>query len=216
MLVNEAVLDKLWSIVEKPPFESEFVLEVNRNKKFNLDIIFKSNFKKFFLELGSGWGEVSIELAKKNPDTAFLLMEKNRGRLLVTEREIKKYNLQNIRLICCNFNWFLKELFFENSFDEILLNFPDPWEKKKHWQNRTMNLDFLGVVDSILKPKGRFRFATDHGGYARKSIQVLRKVDFFHFTKEFSFERDKEFPYSKFELEKLSEKKCIYYIERLK
>ena len=216
MFVNEAVLDKLWSIVERPPFESEFVLKVDRNKKFNLGTIFSSNYTKFFLELGSGWGEVSIELAKKNRDTAFLLMEKNRGRLLVTEREIKKYSLSNIRLICCNFNWFLKELFFENSFDEILLNFPDPWEKKKHWQNRTLNLDFLKVVYSILKKNGRFKFATDHGGYARKSIQVFRKADFLIFTKEFSFEREKEFPYSKFELEKISENKCIYYMERYK
>lgn len=37
--------------------------------------------------------------------------------------------LKNLRFTAINFQWFLKDIFSENSFDTILLNFPDPWPR---------------------------------------------------------------------------------------
>ena len=208
--------EKLWGIVSRLPFESKYLIELKRETKINPALYFGTEIQHFVLELGSGWGEVAIELARKNPHTGYILMEKNRDRLLVTIREIEKYGLKNIRLICCNFNWFLKELFIDSSFHTIVLNFPDPWPKKKHWHNRTVNQEFLVTVHTLLKSKGRFLFPTDHGGYARFAIRIFRHNNLFvSVGSEYVFIRQ-AFPISKFEKEKRMENKTIYYLEKEK
>lgn len=213
--MEEIYKERLWTIVEKIPFQSKHLVQLKKNTILNLNTIFENKFERYFLELGSGWGEVAIELAEKNPETAFLLFEKNNGRLEYTSKQITKLGLENIKLACCNFNWFLKEFFLPNSFDEILLNFPDPWPKKKHWQNRTINPKFLSELEYLLKENGRFRFATDHGAYGRKAILNFRKHSALKFKEEYSFQRE-NFPISVFEKEKLEENKKIYYLERIK
>ncbi|MBP7282409.1 MAG: methyltransferase domain-containing protein [Leptospiraceae bacterium] len=216
MKFDQPTTEKLWGIASRLPFESPYFIELKRQSKINPKDYFGSSLNQFVLELGSGWGEVAIELARKNPTTGFILMEKNRDRLQVTIREINKFQLKNIKLICCNFNWFLKELFLENSFDKMILNFPDPWPKKKHWHNRTLNSEFIETVNTLLKSKGIFLFATDHGGYGRVAIRTFRKTKLFKpIGSEYLFIR-KEFPVSKFEREKQLENKTIYYLEREK
>ncbi len=211
--MSEDFKEKLWWIVEKIPFKSENLIVIKKDCKLNPKEVFSEKYEKYFLELGSGWGEVGVELAKQNPNMGFILMEKNRGRLLYTDKLINSAGLKNIKLACANFNWFLRELYMENSFDEILLNFPDPWPKKKHWINRTISVDFIHTVKLLLKSNGRFRFATDHGGYGRKAISILRKNPVLQKEIEYSFQRE-NFPISVFEKEKLEEKKTIYYLER--
>ena len=130
MNVDQKTTEKLWGIVSRLPFQSPYLIELNSENKISPRDYFENSVSQFVLELGSGWGEVAVELARKNPNTGFILMEKNRDRLKVTIREIEKYKLKNIRLLCCNFNWFLKELFLENSFDKIILNFQNPGPKK--------------------------------------------------------------------------------------
>jgi tRNA (guanine-N7-)-methyltransferase len=211
--MSEDFKEKLWWIVEKIPFKSENLIVIKKDYKLNPEELFGERYKKYFLELGSGWGEVGVELAKQNPDTGFILMEKNRGRLLYTDKLINQFGLKNLKLACANFNWFLQELYTQNAFDEILLNFPDPWPKKKHRINRTINADFIHTLKYLLKSKGRFRFATDHGGYGRKAISILRKTPILKKEIEYSFLRE-NFPISVFEKEKREEKKTIYYLER--
>lgn len=213
---DEQTISKLWDIVSRLPFESPYLIELKWKIRLNPKDYFENDIKEFVLELGSGWGEVAIELARKNPTTAYILMEKNRDRLNFTIREIKKYNLKNIRLICCNFNWFLQELYIEGSFDKVILNFPDPWPKMKHWHNRTVSEDFIASIHFLLKSKGIFLFATDHGGYGRFAIRTFRKSNLFKSVEsEYVFIR-KDFPISKFEKEKQTENKTIYYLEREK
>lgn len=214
MKFDELTTIKLWEIASRIPFESEYFIRIGRDKKLHVPDYFDPTIKNFILELGSGWGEVGIELAKKHQNTGFILMEKNKDRLNVTVREIEKNKLKNIKLICCNFNWFLSELFLENQFSQIILNFPDPWPKKKHWHNRTVNLEFIETLEKLLVSKGKFIFATDHGGYGRYAIRTFRKTKLFTpIGSEYVFFR-KEFPISKFEKEKRSEDKTIYYLER--
>ncbi|MBK8394281.1 MAG: methyltransferase [Leptospiraceae bacterium] len=216
MKFDPTVTNKLWEIVSRLPFESKYLVKLEREIKINPQVLFDNSIEQYFLELGSGWGEVAIELARTNPTTGYILMEKNRDRLKFTIREIEKYKLNNIRLICCNFNWFLKELFMKDSFHQIILNFPDPWPKKKHWHNRTLNSEFILTVYNLLKHKGIFLFATDHGGYGRVAIRTFRKSTLFKSNRsEYLFSR-KGFPVSKFEREKQLENKVIYYLEREK
>lgn len=212
--VDEKILSKLWKIATKKTFDSELFLEVEWGKPIIVKNIFPDK-EKFFLELGSGWGEVAIQLATENPNTGFILLEKKPDRLKETFRKIQKRGLANIRFLNANFNWFLEEFFESNSFDEVLLNFPDPWPKNKHHKHRTFNEDFPKKLFYLLKPNGLFLFASDHGGYARSVIRNLRKYPNLFIEVEYSFER-KNFPISHYEQKKRNEKKCIYYLKARK
>ena len=210
-IMDEKIIDKLWSLSERIPFDSKFLIHINRNQKINPLNIF--NYEKYYLELGPGWGEVSIEMANQNKDVGFILIEKKINRVQHILKEINKYNLNNIRIVLLNFNWFLKEILQEDSYHEILLNFPDPWPKERHRKHRSFDIKFANDILCLLKNGGRFRFATDHGGYGRSVIRMLRKsqiesLQSFHY----SLNRP-NLPFSYFEKIKLSENKKIYYIE---
>ena len=93
MNVDQKTTEKLWGIVSRLPFQSPYLIELNSENKISPRDYFENSVSQFVLELGSGWGEVAVELARKNPNTGFILMEKNRDRLKVTIREIKKYKV---------------------------------------------------------------------------------------------------------------------------
>ncbi|WCL50202.1 tRNA (guanine(46)-N(7))-methyltransferase TrmB [Leptospira sp. GIMC2001] len=216
-MLTEELRHKLWKICRRTPFESSIVIRPELNPApINLVEYFPSSVKSLFLELGSGWGEVVIELAKRNPSTGYIAFEKKWNRLKQTEVEASKLGLENIALSGINFQWFLEDLFLYETFDTILLNFPDPWPKKKHFKNRSIQIPFLELIYNLLKPGGKFLFATDHGGYARWSIRKLREFEKLKWKdQEYSFER-KDFPISEFEKEKRDEGKRIYYLDRFK
>ncbi len=215
-LLDIHLQEKLWSIASKPPVISEFLIVPEWKTPCDIVGFFPKEITSYCLELGSGWGEVAVELAAKNPQIGFVLMEKKKERIQETLHQIRGKKLQNIRIISVNFNWFLGEIFKPSSFDWIIMNFPDPWPKKKHRKNRTISPGFLGLLSEILKPKGRFQFATDYGPYARQAISALRKMqNIFSCTIEYSFSR-KDFPVSKFEKMKIREGKKIYYLDRFK
>lgn len=207
---------KQWYIATRIPFISDYFLKIQRGSKLKKEDLFPKKFGTYYLELGSGWGEVAIELARSFPDTGFILMEKKADRIKQTIREIRKENIENIRILSVNFNWFLEEIFDPEIFDEILLNFPDPWPKKRHHKHRTLNPRFLDTLQSLLRKGGTFHFATDYGPYARKAIGFFRKDKRFEYKKEeFSLQRE-NFPVSHFEKTKRDEGSKIYYLDRVK
>ncbi len=168
------------------------------------------------LELGSGWGEVAITLASENPRTGYLLMEKKIDRIKATELKRKELGLENIRYMTTNFQWFFAELLEKEIFDTIIINFPDPWPKRRHHKNRAVQEPFLQDIYQLLKPNGTLLFATDYGPYARKTILLFRKLKhLFTYELEYEFER-LNFPVSFFETEKRNEGKRIYYLKRKK
>jgi|JI8StandDraft_1071087.scaffolds.fasta_scaffold141753_1 tRNA (guanine-N7-)-methyltransferase len=208
---------KLWALTSKIHSPSPLILQ-NKNfpTQIHLQDIFISSKSQYYLELGSGWCEVVIQLAKDFPDIGFIAMERKWDRLKRGAKLAEDSQLMNLRFTAINFQWFLKDLFSANSIDTILLNFPDPWPKNKHHKNRTIQMDFLEDLFQILKPGGRFLFATDHFGYARWTIRKLRAFQKFRWDSfEYSFQRP-NLPISSFEKEKMELGKRIFYLERSK
>ncbi|EPG73826.1 putative tRNA (guanine-N(7)-)-methyltransferase [Leptospira fainei serovar Hurstbridge str. BUT 6] len=205
---------KLWNIAGGIPFESDYFLRIDAESKLKKSDLFPNTFGTYYLELGSGWGEVAIELAKANPNTGFVLMEKKLDRIRKTIRSASKFELDNVRILSVNFNWFLEDIFEEGCFDEILLNFPDPWPKKRHHKHRTLSPRFLDSLNALLPSHGKFHFATDYGPYARKAISFFRNDSRFKtIGPEYSLSRS-EFPISYFEKTKREEGSRIYYLDR--
>jgi tRNA (guanine-N7-)-methyltransferase len=166
------------------------------------------------LELGSGWGEFCVDWMLKNPDHEYIALEIKGDRIKNLSKKLEQSGITGAKILPVNFNWFLSELFTPGSFDLIIINFPDPWPKKRHWKHRLVQYGFPEKIARLLRPEGKVYLATDYGPYARKIISIFRRSPVF--TNEYSQpdylrKRPEGFPKTKFETIHIALKKRPYY-----
>jgi len=124
------------------------------------------------LEIGFGAGEVIGALAQAHPETDHVGIEVHRpgvGRLLLRARDQK---LSNLRIICHDAVEVLAHSISDESFDSILIFFPDPWHKKRHHKRRLIDAPFVDTLAAKLKTGGVLRLATDWQDYAEQMLRV--------------------------------------------
>jgi tRNA (guanine-N7-)-methyltransferase len=124
------------------------------------------------LEIGFGAGEVIGALAETNPHIDYLGVEVHRsgvGRLLLRAQQGA---LKNLRVICDDAVDVLREHVADDSFDEILVFFPDPWHKKRHRKRRLIDPSFAALAAAKLRMGGTLRLATDWQDYAEQMLAV--------------------------------------------
>lgn len=124
------------------------------------------------LEIGFGAGEVIGSLAENNPDIDYLGVEVHRsgvGRLLLRAHQS---HLRNLRVICQDAVDVLRDRIADQSLDEVLVFFPDPWHKKRHHKRRLVEPAFVALVAAKLRSGGTLRLATDWQNYAEQMLAV--------------------------------------------
>jgi tRNA (guanine-N7-)-methyltransferase len=137
----------------------------------DLDAIFGRRAPRC-LEIGFGVGEVIGSLAENHPHIDYVGIEVHRpgvGRLLLHAQQAK---LRNLRVICHDAVEVLKDRIANDSFDEILVFFPDPWHKKRHHKRRLIDAMFVASLAAKLQPGGVLRLATDWQAYAEQMLAV--------------------------------------------
>jgi tRNA (guanine-N7-)-methyltransferase len=126
------------------------------------------------LEIGFGAGEVIGRLAGNHPEIDYLGIEVHRpgvGRLLL---QAEHDGLKNLRIICHDAVEALRRL-QDDSFDEVLVFFPDPWHKKRHHKRRLIDAVFASNVTAKLHAGGILRLATDWQDYAEQMLAVCNE-----------------------------------------
>ena len=128
------------------------------------------NNKKFFLEIGFGYGDNLLFLAQKNIDKIILGCEVYEPGIanLLDKINIKK--IKNILIYPENI-FSLFEKIKKNSIDKIFILFPDPWPKKKHHKRRLISPFFINEINKILKKEGIIFITTDSKDY----LEVILK-----------------------------------------
>jgi tRNA (guanine-N7-)-methyltransferase len=124
------------------------------------------------LEIGFGAGEVIGSLAENNPHIDYLGIEVHRsgvGRVLL---RTEQSHLKNLRVICSDAVDVLRDRIADDSFDEVLVFFPDPWHKKRHHKRRLIEPEFVSIAAAKLRLGGIFRLATDWQDYAEQMLAV--------------------------------------------
>ena len=119
------------------------------------------------LEIGSGMGEATAQIALNNLDTGYVAVEMHKPGLAALLLLIIEKQISNIKLIREDATYLLANFIPDGSLDGIHLLFPDPWPKNRQHKRRIVQDDFIELIARKLKPKGFIHIATDWQPYAQ-------------------------------------------------
>ena len=129
---------------------------------------FQSLDKKldYILDIGTGYGETSIFLAKKFSDKIIISCEKYIDGNMILLKNIEKNNIKNIQLHNGNVYDVLEKA-KKTYFKLVWIFFPDPWPKNRHAKRRLITSNFLIKIHKLLKHNSKIYIATDSTIYVR-------------------------------------------------
>jgi tRNA (guanine-N7-)-methyltransferase len=160
---QERALEDLW-----PKYGVEFA-----TTPLNLDTVFGRQAPRT-VEIGFGNGDNLAKMAAAHPERDFLGIEVHRpgvGRLLLG---LEEQRLTNVRVICHDAVEVLADQVPQESLDEVVILFPDPWPKKRHHKRRLVQSAFVELVTERLHAGGVVRMATDWQPYAEEMLATLQ------------------------------------------
>ena len=161
-----------------------------------------SRVAPLILDIGSGMGETTIEIASEYPENNYLSIEVHKPGVGSLLRQIKNNNLTNIRIMSHDVVEILHNSLPDKCIDSVYIFFPDPWPKKKHYKRRLINTGFLEILMKKLKPNARIYISTDLANYAEQILEVFsNNRHFMNLSATDNYApRPRWRPYTKFEL----------------
>lgn len=138
----------------------------------NLDEVFARHAPRV-LEIGSGLGDVSLQMAQQNPDVDYIAADVHTKGIARTLIQIQARDLTNLRVLHDDALHFIEHRLPADSLTEVLVFFPDPWPKARHHKRRLVRTDFAQAVTRVLEPGGQLHLATDIIDYADVMREVL-------------------------------------------
>lgn len=125
------------------------------------------------LEIGSGMGDATVEMAEADPGRDYLAVEvfpPGLGNLLAG---VESRGLGNVRVASGDALELLRDMVSPDTFDAIHIFFPDPWPKARHHKRRLIQPGNVALLRSRLRPGGILHCATDWEHYAAQMIEAL-------------------------------------------
>lgn len=129
--------------------------------------------KPLVLEIGSGMGETTAEIAKAHPAVDFVAVEVHGPGVGSLLNAIERNELGNLRVIRHDAVEVLEHMIGDGSLAGIHLFFPDPWPKKRHHKRRLVQPSFAALAARKLAPGGVIHAATDWPDYAQWMDEVF-------------------------------------------
>lgn len=156
----------------------DLYIEFDKNEPQKLDLAeLFPGYTRFRAEIGCGKGTFITETARRNPDIAFLAVEKVRDVVIFASEKVKEEELPNVRFICGDAAA-LSAMLDEKSLETIYINFCDPWPKARHAKRRLTSEGFLRLFKNLLSDDGKIEFKTDNIGLFEFSLEEFPKAGF--------------------------------------
>jgi tRNA (guanine-N7-)-methyltransferase len=144
-----------------------------QDKELNLQDAFNGSLRPKILEIGFGMGETTAKIAALRAEDDFLAIEVHPPGVGALLKLIGENSLTNLRLIRHDAVEVLEKMIAPNSLDGIHIYFADPWHKKRHHKRRLIQMEFVKLLVSRLKPGAYLHLATDWHNYAEQMLLVL-------------------------------------------
>jgi tRNA (guanine-N7-)-methyltransferase len=130
-------------------------------------------------EIGFGAGDALLARSQARPDWNHVGVEVHRpgvGRALIRAEQME---LDNLRVMTRDAVEILRTQIAPGTLHEVVIEFPDPWHKKRHHKRRLVQPAFARLIAERLAPDGVLRLATDWAEYAVQMREVLNAEDAF-------------------------------------
>jgi len=172
------------------------------------------NNNPLVVEIGSGNGHFLVECAMRYPDQNYIGTEILGGRARKFHLKIEKRRLHNIVIFKGDARRFLWEYLYENTTQEFIILFPDPWPKTRHHKHRLITAAFINMLRIRLVPDGLISIATDHAEYRDWIIDEFQKIDGFSnlYTKGYT-RYSEHYPKTLFEKRFKDEGRELFFIQ---
>ena len=118
-----------------------------------------------FLEIGFGNGRFLCHLADTHPQARILGVELSPTAVERSLDRLKRGGHPQVRLILAPGEFVVRDVMPRASLDRVFINFPDPWPKERHRDNRLLDAAFFAVLRDRIAKDGRVFLTTDHDGY---------------------------------------------------
>lgn len=120
---------------------------------------------KLVLEIGFGDGRFLAGLAHRHPDWNLLGVEVSLASVSRAWRRMRREGIHAARLFKGNARFLVRDVLGEKALHRVYVNFPDPWPRKRHQDNRLLQSGFFDLVSTRLESGGSIRLTTDHEEY---------------------------------------------------
>lgn len=139
----------------------------------DISTLFLADVSEMRLEIGFGGGEHLLHDAQINPHTGLIGVEPFVNGMAKLMNILAGQPRENVRVFDDDATRLLDWL-PDASLDGLVLLYPDPWPKKKHWKRRFVSSTNLDRFARVLKPGGAFRFASDIDTYVNWTLLHCR------------------------------------------
>jgi tRNA (guanine-N7-)-methyltransferase len=125
------------------------------------------------LEIGSGMGETTAEIAQARPEADFIAVEVHAPGVGSLHNRIEAEGIANLRVIRHDAHDVLAHMIPDAALAGLHIFFPDPWPKKRHHKRRLVQPEFVALAARKLAPGGILHAATDWRDYAEQMLAVF-------------------------------------------
>lgn len=128
------------------------------------------------IEVGMGKGLFLLTSAMARPETNFFGIEIVRKYQLYATTRFAIRKLANVKTVCADARWVLRQFVPVGSVAAVHVYFPDPWWKARHKKRRVFTPGFAADVARVLREGGRLLIASDVEEYFGVMTSILRAM----------------------------------------
>ena len=146
------------------------------NEAIKIKIKEINQFKYNIIDIGPGYGESTLEIAKSDSKKFVIACEKYIDGINKIAKNNFISNLTNIAIFHGNVHQLLDEYCPLYSISEMWILFPDPWPKKRHFKRRLINVNFFNKIRDFLKKDAKIHIASDSKSYISDILLNIYQV----------------------------------------
>ncbi len=130
---------------------------------------------RLWLEIGFGNGDTLTHMATHAPQDRLIGIDVFMEGFSALLRRMERLHLDNIAVEAGHALEILETRGVTHLFDRVMINFPDPWPKKRHHKRRLIQTDFLDTLARAMTPGGLLTLATDWPEYGIWMLDHLER-----------------------------------------
>ncbi|NDE71678.1 MAG: tRNA (guanosine(46)-N7)-methyltransferase TrmB [Actinobacteria bacterium] len=135
--------------------------------------------REVVIEIGSGMGEATAEIAQSNPEIGYIAVEVHKPGIGALIIRAERAGIRNLKIIEGDIWDVFKHHMGDQSVDVVHIFFPDPWPKRKQHKRRLLRPQFIELLARKIKHGGRVHIATDWLPYAEEIERNFASVQEF-------------------------------------